>query len=455
MNFRLQAFEAIPNDQCVDKETIALETANYTETTLDLRGATESIDSSCETASNVSLDGWYEFEMPVDGSVRVTNINGFTTATLYDSCGGTEISCDFNNTTFFNLAVGTTYTLRMANTSTFADLRDFKIRAFAAPLAACAATVEFIGGVWVPNAPDITTNVILRNNYDTTTPGLGSFSACSVSLDNNVTLSIGSGDYVEVGYDINVPPTAILDILHEGSIVQRDGSSVTTNNGTVRVRKTTPFLRPRDLMIMGSPMDLETRNGVYNNAFLVLFHTTANFVPNTDVATMFPLAENFMDDNKDNWTCYNAGPIHVGEGYVVRPQSGYLDGNTTYDLVYDEGTLNNGDIPFNVVFNNDKNDSPNFLGNPYPSAINADDFIRTNSMIDEVYFWEHLTKPSNSLPGPISEELQYGRFLYVQSCGRDCGRIRSHGRYAARWEYCYGARFCDQSEYSWNGHVYE
>ena len=55
-------------------------------------------------------------------------------------------------------------------------------------------------------------------------------------------------------------------------------------------------------MIMGSPMDAETREGVYNSAFIVLAHDTNNFVPNPDVATAFPSAENFADDNGDNWS---------------------------------------------------------------------------------------------------------------------------------------------------------
>jgi hypothetical protein len=39
------------------------------------------------------------------------------------------------------------------------------------------------------------------------------------------------------------------------------------------------------------------------------------------------------------------------------------------------------------------------LANPYASAIFAGDFISYNSMIDEVYFWEHITSPSTGLPG--------------------------------------------------------
>ena len=63
-------------------------------------------------------------------------------------------------------------------------------------------------------------------------------------------------------------------------------------------------------------------------------------------------------------------------------------------------------IDFNVIYNtpgptnaDNRNASPNILANPYPSAISADDFISANPMINEVYFWEHLTPPSPSYPG--------------------------------------------------------
>ncbi|HPF12056.1 MAG TPA: T9SS type A sorting domain-containing protein, partial [Flavobacteriaceae bacterium] len=70
------------------------------------------------------------------------------------------------------------------------------------------------------------------------------------------------------------------------------------------------------------------------------------------------------------------------------------------------GTLNNGVVNFNVIYNtpgplpaDNKNASPNIFANPYASAISADDFITANAMVDEVYFWEHLTPPSSTLPG--------------------------------------------------------
>ncbi|MEZ4875227.1 MAG: T9SS type A sorting domain-containing protein [Flavobacteriaceae bacterium] len=86
-------------------------------------------------------------------------------------------------------------------------------------------------------------------------------------------------------------------------------------------------------------------------------------------------------------------------GLFGTAQSSYTDGNTTYDLLYDQGTLNNGDVTVPLLFNTTQNDSPNVLGNPYASSIAADDFINANPQIDALYFWEHLTPPSPLLPG--------------------------------------------------------
>lgn len=146
-------------------------------------------------------------------------------------------------------------------------------------------------------------------------------------------------------------------------------------------------------------MSGETRNGVFTNAFLVLNHDPSNFIPHPGVPAG---GTNFADNNGDLWTTYN-GAINVGEGYIVRPQSGYTDpANTTYDMTYSLGTLNNGDVSRDIVYNGagaNPDGTPNALANPYASPISADALISGNSVIDRVYFWEHLTPPSTSIPG--------------------------------------------------------
>ncbi|MDX1462643.1 MAG: hypothetical protein R3359_06265, partial [Marinirhabdus sp.] len=396
VTFNVQAFETAPNDECATAEVLNVGAISPITVTFDSRAATESIDATCETASNTNLDVWYSFSMPVNGDIEISNASSLTNFTLLEDCGGLELGCSNGNSTFFGLSSGTTYKLRVARREVFAAAASFSIVANPAPLPACATTTEFIGGSWSAGPPNASTNAIIRSNYQTTNDG--SFVACSLSIDSGTTVVINSGDYIDVSFDVNNNGT--LTIQHEGSLVQRDDTSVALNNGNIDVLVETPTVDPNDFLVMGSPVTGETRGNVWNSAFLVLEHNTSNFVPNPDVATQFPMAENFADDNGDFWSSIpNPTAIEIAEGYIVRPQTGYGQPGGVFNYNFDTGTFNNGEITYPVLFNTTKNDSPNVFANPYPSAISAVDFIAANAMVDEVYFWEHLTPPSTSLPG--------------------------------------------------------
>ncbi|MCB0456818.1 MAG: M4 family metallopeptidase [Flavobacteriaceae bacterium] len=268
---------------------------------------------------------------------------------------------------------------------------------------ACAGVTKTWNGIsWNPaGVPDGTNPVVINGNYDTNTDG--NLNACTLTINNGFTLTIYAGNYIQVENDITVNGSLLVE--HQGSVVQIDNDADVINNGTINVNLTTPNLGSRDFMLLGSPMSGESRTDVWNSAFLVLNHDTSLFVPNAAVATAFPMAENFADDNYNNWIAYN-GAINVGEGYIVRPQSGYGQPGGIFNYTYDTGTLNNGNVSFPIVYNtpgptpaDDKNASPNILANPYASAIWATDFINANAMVDEVYFWEHNTPPSPNLPG--------------------------------------------------------
>ncbi|MBX2828637.1 MAG: matrixin family metalloprotease, partial [Flavobacteriaceae bacterium] len=275
------------------------------------------------------------------------------------------------------------------------------------PLAAFAScpgvTKTWDGLNWIPaGAPDATNEVILTGNYNTDTNG--DLDACKLTINTGVTLTIPGGTYASVAGDIEVDGTLVVE--HQGSVVQTDANPAVINNGTINVNLTTPNLASRDFMVLGSPMTGETRQSVWAGAFLVLDALTGNFVPHPDVEAMFPGAENFADDNNDFWSEVVTGVIPAGEGFIVRPQAGYGQPGGIFNYTYDGGTLNTGDVNFTVLQNtpgptaaDNKNASPNVLANPYASAIFADDFINANAMVDEVFFWEHLTPPSPSLPG--------------------------------------------------------
>jgi len=261
---------------------------------------------------------------------------------------------------------------------------------------------QFISGAWTEGTPSSVSSVKISSDYDTSI--MGDFEACSCKIENGKTLTITANNYININRDILVNGNLIIE--NEGSVVQKDGNGVVINNGYILVEKITPILSDRDFTILGSPMTGETKEGVYGSALLVRYHDTNLFTPNPDVENDFPLANNFADDNGDNWQSHT-GSLIAGEGYLVKP---FAIGETggAYTTNYTQGTLNNGVINFTALFGDNQNDSPNILSNPYPSAIRVDDFINTNSNAGgTVYFWEHLTTPSN-YPGYSSNNYNMG-----------------------------------------------
>lgn len=259
----------------------------------------------------------------------------------------------------------------------------------------CAITTTWTGAAWDNGDPTSTSNVIISGNYNTT---VANIEACQLTVTNGATLTIEADQYIKIENDITVDIGASILVEHQGSIVQVNDNALVINNGFINVALTTPLLRPRDFMVLGSPMTLEARTNVFASAFRVLNHDASLFVPHPDVTSQFPDAQNFADDNGDNWQNYS-GQIHPAEGFIVYPQPDLNSGNTTYDLNYNNGTLNNGTQTHDLIFNGSQNASPNILSNPYASALSSKDFIEGNSNINEVYFWEHLTTPDQSFPG--------------------------------------------------------
>ncbi|MBV1922740.1 MAG: T9SS type A sorting domain-containing protein [Flavobacteriaceae bacterium] len=248
---------------------------------------------------------------------------------------------------------------------------------------------EYVAGGWNNGLPNLGSLALVTDNLNTA--GI-SIDACACQVDG--ILTIDDGDYLQVTNDITVNGT--LNVAHQGSVVQIEDDAVTNNNGSISVQKQTPVLGPKGFMILGNPMTDETREGVYGGGRQVLNHITGNFIPNGAVGSGL---ENFVDDNNNNWAVHS-GALVDGEGYLVKPQApGFPPVGGSFLLDYTAGTLNSGDIDYNLLFNTSRLDSPNMLGNPYASAIDVDLFLGGNALLDAVYYWQHLTAPTQDFPG--------------------------------------------------------
>ena len=398
-DFNIQAFEQAVNDECVNAIEMVVGTAAPISYSVDVRTATESTDSSCDTASNVNLDVWFTVEMPVDGSLDFSGVPSTFNFTLYDGCSGTELACFNDDGSFTGLTAGQDLLVRLSERALFSSLRTVSVIATPEALPVCSGTTTFSSGSWSAGTPDKSTAAVIDSDYDTAT--FGSIIACECTVNSGSTLTVGANDYLQTSFDITVDGSLVVE--HEGSVVQLDVTAVTNNNGSISINKTTPVLSAKDFMIMASPMSAESRDGVYAAAWKAFGHNAANFSPNPDVTAAFPLAENFIDDNGDDRILL--GPtdgLTVGTGYLVFPQSSPVEAGLSYDLSYTQGTMNSGNIAFPITYNGSREASFNLMGNPYASAIDAVDFIQANAMVDAVYFWEHNTSPSAALPGYLN-----------------------------------------------------
>jgi uncharacterized Ntn-hydrolase superfamily protein len=341
-------------------------------------------------------------------SVTASDNNGSSWTTLFSISGDQGSSWINDQVVDLSSYSGSTVKLRIDALTGNGFASDFAIDDIQITvqeiLACTGVTKTWNGASWSPaGAPGATDIAIIDGDYDTDTHG--NLTACSLTINSGRTVTINTGGFLDIDGDIVNDGSLIIE--HQGSLVQTDPDALATNNGSIDIQLTTPPLKNRDFMILGSPMTTETRTGVFNGAYNVQAYTPSNFMPHPSVPAG---GTHFADDNLDDWNPAS-GTITPGEGFLVYPQAAYNDpayngpppvSTLQFNLNYTLGTLNNGTITRPIVFNGlgpNPNGTPNILANPYASPINASDFVTDNALVNEIYFWEHLTAPSAGTPG--------------------------------------------------------
>jgi hypothetical protein len=98
---------------------------------------------------------------------------------------------------------------------------------------------------------------------------------------------------------------------------------------------------------------------------------------------------NLPDNSYSSWQYIgNTGAIYTGEGFLMKGTGSLSDQNYVF-----EGKPNDGDINLTIAAGNDY-----LVGNPYPSAIDANQFIADNPDTNgSLYFWEHYGGNTHNL----------------------------------------------------------
>ncbi|UPQ80772.1 GEVED domain-containing protein [Flavobacterium azooxidireducens] len=334
---------------CQSTQTVAITV------TPQVGGTLSANQVSCDTASfnNITLTGHtgniirWEYANDAAFTVGVTTIAN-TTTTLTPAQFGT-----FTTVRYFRAVVGTGVCNPVYSTITSVTIN---------------STTLTGTNTWSNGTPDITKRVIIAGNYTASS----NFSACSVQVLSGATLLVQSGVTVIVENEFVVDgpslPTTVI-FQNNSSLVQLSDA---VNSGSIRYERNTTPVVFYDYTYWSSP---------------VANQTLGTFSPDT-------AANRFYVFNNTTYSWQNistASVMNAAKGYIIRAPGTH---STTVPSVFTGsfyGVPHNGPYSIGIVVSGTQN--RNLLGNPYPSAIDADLLYAANNTVlqGNMFFWTHNT----------------------------------------------------------------
>ncbi|MBU7569162.1 MAG: T9SS sorting signal type C domain-containing protein, partial [Flavobacterium sp.] len=227
-----------------------------------------------------------------------------------------------------------------------------------------------------------TEKIIFNGNYSST----GDISGCLLQV-NSGNVVINADNTVTVANQVRINPAATFTLEDTASLLQTAGTT-NTNIGIIRSKRRTQPVKRLDFTYWSSPVAGQTLH-------------------NLSPATM---ADKYYSWNpvSQAWVTHMNGNVTMtdAKGYIVRaPQSFSTTSAVQYEAIF-QGVPNNGDISIPVYGNTSTLPADykwNLIGNPYPSAVDLDEFLsyanNVAALDGTIYLWTHNSAPSNAVPG--------------------------------------------------------
>ena len=280
--------------------------------------------------------------------------------------------------------------------------------------------------------PNSSSAVVLNAAFNTSTGGLQqSFNSCSLTI-NDALLTIDDGNYIEVenslivnGNDgaINIDPQGAFVQINDAGTV----SACTPTNLTVS-KRTAPANNWFEYTYWSSPVFQETSTIAFENAhptrryqYNAEYYRDSTYETANDGTTTDGAGVDDIDDNGDDWGSISTTYLTPGAGYATTHDPSIFSSTPNCPGPYCHirytfsGLFNNGLIEVPLFRNDSEPDDNNwnFVGNPYPSAISADEFLETNMNIIDgaIYLWSQSTPPSDTENG--NENLNFSQSDYA------------------------------------------
>ncbi|WP_211319944.1 Ig-like domain-containing protein [Flavobacterium aquicola] len=262
----------------------------------------------------------------------------------------------------------------------------------------------------VPTLDDI---VVFEGDYTIS----GSINACSCTVKAGVNITIAGGKVLTVENGVHVE-TGIAPVL-DGTLTFENGASLIQNNdaknvntGSIIYKRTATSIKDFDYVYWSSP------------------------VAGQKLGVLSPQSDLYWSWLGDYWTTATAGETMIeGKGYIARVPR-YVTSQTVNFI----GTPTNGD----VTIDTQGALKSNLIGNPYPSAIDAEDFMVENVdlLVDSpmLAFWTHYTPRDLNGNQYVYEAKDYSFINATGVVSADSGRPVSDGNIAAGQSFMVGSQ---------------
>jgi hypothetical protein len=306
------------------------------------------------------------------GTLTISGVAGET----YSLDGGAFSS----NLTYSGLAQGSLHTVRAMNAGGCISLTvNISITSLANTWAA---------GTWSLGTPTAEQKLVFDGDYSENI----NIEGCSCQVNALTDVTIKAGHTMTITNEVSVDVDGFLTFEDNSSLVQINNA---TNTGEIDyLRITDTGIYNTDYIYWSSPVEGITLGDVSQNR--TLSDKYYSYVP---TAT----GEDWQQES-------SLTAMEPGSGYIIRGSeySPTVQPGNKYTATF-TGVPNNGHYEITPIYSN----KSYLLGNPYPSALDADTFLANNSGVlnGTLYFWTHNT--DMQARGSILSSAGSGAFAYT------------------------------------------
>ncbi len=376
-----------------------------------------------------------------------SSVDGFTSDIGKPVVGNNNI--DLSSAEYQNISGAITFRIyawgRASGNGTF-SINDFAFNGTVAA-APCSLSTTWNGTNWSSTPRSLSKTAIINANYDTAIGGQDSFSACRLIVNSGATLTIDDGDYVEIQNDITVNTGGIIIVRPQGAVVQIDDVGTVLEHGTISVEKlTAPMNAWYEYTYWSSPVSEVTIDEALTEADVSrrFWYDGSKFLDATAEAendNTTADGQDDIDDDNNDWQYASASTVMIpGVGYAsTHNEAGFIlppgpnPPSPQFKYTF-EGPFNTGIITVPIYRNDEEmNDNNwNLVGNPYPSAIDADLFLVGNSSIDPnvvtsgaidgaIFLWSQNTSPSSANNGNQNSNFDTSDYAIINGTATSAG----------------------------------